>query len=73
MTMKKISVFKYWGYCRTKTGERHRLIGLNNWGVIAEIWRHTDKENPSDEDDIVRLRMILEGEKPILFYFSQAI
>ena len=39
-----------------KQGERHRLIGLNNWGVIAEIWRHTDKENPSDEDDIVRLQ-----------------
>ena len=39
-----------------KQGERHRLIGLNNWGVIAEIWRHTDAENPSDEDDIVRLQ-----------------
>lgn len=39
-----------------KQGERHRLIGLKNWGVIAEIWRHTDKENPSDEDDIVRLQ-----------------
>ncbi|MEO5943749.1 MAG: hypothetical protein ABIP30_07240 [Ferruginibacter sp.] len=39
-----------------KKGERHRLIGLNNWGVIAEIWRHTDAENPSDEDDIVRVQ-----------------
>ncbi|MFZ1527942.1 MAG: hypothetical protein WAT19_04270 [Ferruginibacter sp.] len=39
-----------------KQGERHRLIGLNNWGVIAEIWRHTDAEKPSDEDDIVRLQ-----------------
>ncbi len=39
-----------------KKGERHRLIGLDNWGVIAEIWRHTDAENPSDEDDIVRLQ-----------------
>lgn len=39
-----------------KQGERHRLIGLNNWGVIAEIWRHTDAENPSDEDDIVRVQ-----------------
>ena len=37
-------------------GERHRLIGLENWGIIAEIWRHTDPENPSDEDDIVRLQ-----------------
>lgn len=39
-----------------KQGERHRLIGLGGWGVLAEIWRHTDKENPSDEDDIVRVQ-----------------
>ncbi|MBK9737186.1 MAG: phosphoheptose isomerase [Saprospiraceae bacterium] len=37
-------------------GERHRLIGLDEWGIIAEIWKHTDKNNPSDEDDIVRLQ-----------------
>jgi len=37
-------------------GERHRLIGLDGWGVVAEIWQHTDPENPSDEDDIVRLQ-----------------
>jgi mannose-6-phosphate isomerase len=39
-----------------KQGERHRLIGLDDWAVIAEIWIHTDPENPSDEDDIVRLQ-----------------
>jgi mannose-6-phosphate isomerase len=39
-----------------KQGERHRLIGTNNWGIIAEIWRHTDANNPSNEDDIVRLQ-----------------
>ncbi len=39
-----------------KQGERHRLIGLENWGVIAEIWRHTQADNPSDEDDILRLQ-----------------
>ncbi len=39
-----------------KKGERHRLIGTENWGVIAEIWRHTDAENPSNEDDIIRLQ-----------------
>lgn len=39
-----------------KQGERHRLIGLNDWGVIAEIWKHTDFSNPSNEDDIVRLQ-----------------
>jgi mannose-6-phosphate isomerase-like protein (cupin superfamily) len=37
-------------------GERHRLIGLDNWGIVAEIWRHTDAEHPSDEEDIVRLQ-----------------
>jgi len=41
---------------KLKQGERHRLIGLNNWGVIAEIWKHTDPNQPSDEDDIVRVQ-----------------
>ena len=36
-------------------GERHRLVGLTDWGVIAEIWQHSDPDHPSDEDDIVRL------------------
>jgi mannose-6-phosphate isomerase-like protein (cupin superfamily) len=36
-------------------GERHRLVGLDSWGVVAEIWVHSDSTNPSDEDDIVRL------------------
>lgn len=37
-------------------GQRHRLIGLKEWGVIAEIWQHTDTSEPSDEEDIVRLQ-----------------
>ncbi|SEG04250.1 cupin domain-containing protein [Algoriphagus boritolerans] len=37
-------------------GERHRLIGTDNWGVVAEIWMHADPENPSDENDIIRLQ-----------------
>ncbi len=37
-------------------GERHRLIGLDGWGIVAEIWQHTDVNQPSDEDDIVRLQ-----------------
>ena len=37
-------------------GDRHRLIGLDQWGIVAEIWRHTDADNPSDEDDIIRLQ-----------------
>jgi mannose-6-phosphate isomerase-like protein (cupin superfamily) len=38
-----------------KQGERHRLIGLEEWGIVAEIWMHTDPNHPSDEDDIVRI------------------
>lgn len=41
---------------RLKQGERHRLIGLENWGIIAEIWQHTDVSMPSNEEDIIRLQ-----------------
>ena len=41
---------------KLQQGERHRLIGLDDWGVVAEIWQHTDAENPSDESDIVRVQ-----------------
>lgn len=37
-------------------GERHRLIGLDDYAIIAEIWQHTDPHNPSDEEDIVRVQ-----------------
>lgn len=37
-------------------GERHRLVGLDNWGLVAEIWMHADPDHPSDESDIVRLQ-----------------
>ena len=40
---------------RLSQGERHRLIGLKTYGVVAEIWQHTDANNPSDESDIVRV------------------
>ena len=36
--------------------ERHRLVGLSKPGIVSEIWIHTDKNNPSNEDDIVRLQ-----------------
>lgn len=41
---------------RLQQGERHRLVGLKGYGIIAEIWQHTDVSNPSNEDDIVRLQ-----------------
>ena len=40
---------------KLKKGERHRLIGLDDFAVIAEIWQHIDLENPSNENDIIRL------------------
>jgi len=39
---------------RLAQGERHRLIGLEDYGVVAEMWQHTDSI-PSDEEDIVRV------------------
>ena len=41
---------------RLLQGERHRLVGLEDYAVVAEIWQHTDVANPSDEKDIVRLQ-----------------
>ena len=42
-------------HIRIKQGERHRLIGLDDYAVISEIWQHTDRDYPSDENDIVRI------------------
>ncbi|MBW7838110.1 MAG: phosphoheptose isomerase [Chitinophagaceae bacterium] len=36
--------------------QRHRLIGSDGWGIIAEIWQHTHPHHPSDEDDIIRVQ-----------------
>jgi len=40
---------------RIAQGERHRLVGLEDYGIVAEIWQHTDVI-PSDEEDIVRVQ-----------------
>ena len=37
-------------------GVRHRLIGLDHYSVVGEIWQHTDANHPSDEDDIIRVQ-----------------
>lgn len=39
-----------------RQGERHRLVGTTQWGIIAEIWQHTNPTRPSDEEDIVRVQ-----------------
>lgn len=41
---------------RLNCGQRHRLVGLKGWGMISEIWQHTDASHPSNEDDIVRVQ-----------------
>lgn len=36
--------------------EKHRLIGsCDNYTLVAEIWQHIDYNEPSDEDDIIRI------------------
>ena len=49
-------IFNVGDVIELQKGERHRLIGLSDFGIVAEIWIHTDPENPSDENDIVRLQ-----------------
>lgn len=39
-----------------RQGKRHRAEGLNSWGIVAEIWQHTNPENPSNEEDIIRVQ-----------------
>ena len=51
----KMKILKEGQIIEFQNKERHRLIGLSNFGVVAEIWLHTDSNSPSDENDIVRL------------------
>ena len=37
-------------------GDQLVLIGLNKTSVVAEIWQHSDANNPSDEEDIIRVQ-----------------
>lgn len=50
------TILKIGDKIKLKQGQRHRLIGIDGWGVVAEIWQHTDANHPSDEDDIIRLQ-----------------
>ena len=52
----EMKVFNVGDIIELQKGERHRLIGLSDFGIVAEIWIHTDPVNPSDENDIVRLQ-----------------
>ena len=53
---RKEKILKEGDEIRLKQGERHRIIGKSEYAVVAEIWIHTDKNNPSDENDMVRIQ-----------------
>jgi mannose-6-phosphate isomerase-like protein (cupin superfamily) len=53
---KEMEILKENDLIQFKNEERHRLVGLSDFGVVAEIWIHTDINSPSNEDDIVRLQ-----------------
>ena len=53
---RKEQILKEGDEIRLSKGERHRIIGLDEYAIVAEIWIHTDKDNPSDENDIVRVQ-----------------
>ena len=53
---RKEQILKEGDEIRLSKGERHRIIGLEEYAVVAEIWIHTDKDNPSDENDILRVQ-----------------
>ena len=55
-TQNEMKVYDEENQITLKKGERHRLIGLKDYGVVAEIWQHTDENNPSNEEDIVRIQ-----------------
>lgn len=48
-------IYKAGDVIRLERGEWHRLVGMDGWGRVAEIWEHTDPAQPSGEDDIVRV------------------
>ena len=52
---KELKIYMPADQIKLRQGKRHRLVGLDDYGVIAEIWQHTDKI-PSNEEDIIRVQ-----------------
>ena len=55
-TERKIQTLNKGDNIKIFQGERHRIIGKDSYGIVAEIWLHSDKNYLSDEDDIVRVQ-----------------
>ncbi len=51
-----ITILQKGEYIEFDTEVRHRLIGLEEWGVVTEIWKHTKAPELSDEADIIRIQ-----------------
>jgi mannose-6-phosphate isomerase len=52
----RAKVFHNGDLIKLECGYRHRLIGIETIGIVAEFWVHTNPEHLSDEDDIIRLQ-----------------
>lgn len=50
-----IEIFNVGDTIQIPAFQRHRLVGLDNDAIVAELWCHTDANHPSTEDDIVRV------------------
>jgi len=51
----EMQTYKPGNQIKLNQGVRHRLIGLDDYGIVAEIWQHTNSI-PSDEEDIIRVQ-----------------
>jgi mannose-6-phosphate isomerase-like protein (cupin superfamily) len=51
----EMQTYKPGNQIKLNKGVRHRLIGLDDYGIVAEIWQHTNAI-PSDEEDIIRVQ-----------------
>lgn len=52
----EMSIYNVGDTVEMNLGTRHRLVGLEEWGIVAEIWIHKFPDNPSDENDIRRIQ-----------------
>ena len=50
-----VRVLSEGGFVKVRKQQRHRIVGLTDVAVVAEIWEHTE-DLLSDEQDIVRLQ-----------------